>query len=105
MPTYGPHELVTDRTILSRPCMNVVISLLGNELELKSTEKFSNLLIRLSSALASCARVNSISTEQRIWALQRLRKLIPLLPRCLSEERVGRAVLLEDEEATENVSG
>jgi len=81
MPTFGPHDLLTDRTILSRPSMNVVMCLLDNNLDLKPNEKTVNLSIRLVAALAACAQVSSLSSHQRMWALQRLRKLVRIMPK------------------------
>ena len=81
MPTFGPHDLLTDRTILSRPSMSVVMCLLDSNLEIKPNEKTINLSMRLVAALAACAQVSSLSSHQRMWALQRLRKLVRIIPK------------------------
>lgn len=90
MPSCGPHELVTDRSILSRPSMNVVMSLLEQNIELKPNEKGLNLAGRLVSALSACSQISSLGAYQRMWALQRLRRLIRSTP-----ELVGACIIAE----------
>ncbi|CAG7818352.1 unnamed protein product [Allacma fusca] len=83
MPSCGPHELVTDRSILSRPSMNVVMCLLEQNMEIKSNEKGLNIAGRLVAALSACSQVSSLGANQRMWALQRLRKLIRTMPQII----------------------
>lgn len=88
MPTLGPHDLLSDRTILSRPSMNIVMCLLENNLEIQTNEKGTNLAVRLVAALAACAQVSSLGANQRMWALQKLRKLIRTLPHTLGSDSI-----------------
>ncbi|XP_068082847.1 E3 ubiquitin-protein ligase HERC2 [Anabrus simplex] len=69
----GPHELGSDRAILSQPSVELVMCLLDSRLVLTSDR---NLITRLAAALASCAQLSTLSAAQRMWALQRLRKLM-----------------------------
>ena len=56
--TYaGPHELGSDRAILSQPSVELVICLLDARLVLSSDR---NLITRLAAALASCAQLSSL---------------------------------------------
>ncbi|KAJ9582054.1 hypothetical protein L9F63_003637, partial [Diploptera punctata] len=72
--TYaGPHELGSDRAILSQPSVELVMCLLDARLVLTSDR---NLITRLAAALASCAQLSSLAASQRMWALQKLRKLM-----------------------------
>ncbi|XP_023713900.1 E3 ubiquitin-protein ligase HERC2 [Cryptotermes secundus] len=72
--TYaGPHELGSDRAILSQPSVELVMCLLDARL-MPSSDR--NLITRLATALASCAQLSSLAASQRMWALQKLRKLM-----------------------------
>ncbi|KAJ8028688.1 E3 ubiquitin-protein ligase HERC2 [Holothuria leucospilota] len=73
MPAAAPKHLLSDRSVLLRPSIDLVTCLLEFRLE-SSTDK--NILPRLASALAACAQLSSLAASQRVWALQRLRKLI-----------------------------
>jgi len=82
MPISGPEGRSTDRKILSRPSMDMVISLLDADLLTKSTtEKQREIMFRLAAALASAAQVSNLNSNQRMWALQKLRKVIRSLTR------------------------
>jgi E3 ubiquitin-protein ligase HERC2 len=77
MPLAGPQGRSTDRRILSRPSMDVVISLLDRDLITKSiAERRRELMLRLAAALAAAAQVSNLNSIQRMWALQKLRKVI-----------------------------
>lgn len=53
----GPHELGSDRAILSQPSVELVMCLLDARLVLSSDR---NLITRLAAALASCAQLSSL---------------------------------------------
>lgn len=89
MPSFGLNELLSDRTILSRPSMAVVISLLDGPLEIEGSEKAAHLAVRLVVALSACAQVSSLAASERMWALQKLRKLLKTLPLLRKEEGGG----------------
>ncbi|KAK7864133.1 hypothetical protein R5R35_007650 [Gryllus longicercus] len=69
----GPHELGSDRAILSQPSVELVTCLLEPRL-VAAAERA--LVARLAAALAACAQLSSLSAAQRMWALQRLRRLL-----------------------------
>ncbi|KAK6172413.1 hypothetical protein SNE40_016067 [Patella caerulea] len=73
MPAAAPLDLLSDRTILSRPSINLVTCLLDLKLELPMDR---NIVPRLAAALAACAQLSSLGANQRMWALRKLRKLI-----------------------------
>lgn len=73
MPTAAPKDLLSDRTILSHPSIDLVICLLDFRLEIPSER---SVVSRLAAALAACAQLSSLAASQRMWALQRLRKLM-----------------------------
>lgn len=83
MPSFGLNELLTDRTILSRPSMNIVMCLLEHHLSIEPNQKGINLAIRLVAALSACAQVSCLAADERMWALHRLRKLLSDLPKVL----------------------
>jgi E3 ubiquitin-protein ligase HERC2 len=87
MPTFGPHDLLSDRTILSRPSFDVAMCLLEDSMKLfRKTKITANVAIRLVAALAACAQVSSLGAEQRMWALKRLRFFLrEIPPYCLSD--------------------
>ncbi len=65
-------NLLSDRALQSRPSIDLVTSLLDFQLG-RSRSKDS--IMRLGSALASCAQMNMLDAQQRMWAIQQLRKL------------------------------
>ncbi|XP_049844846.1 E3 ubiquitin-protein ligase HERC2 [Schistocerca gregaria] len=69
----GPSELGSDRAVLSQPSVELVMCLLDARLLMNSD---LNLVTRLAAALASCAQLSTLSASQRMWALQRLRRLL-----------------------------
>ncbi|XP_063244096.1 E3 ubiquitin-protein ligase HERC2 isoform X2 [Bacillus rossius redtenbacheri] len=72
--TYaGPSELGSDRAILSQPSVELVVCLLDARLVLSPDR---SLISRLAAALASCAQFSSLAASQRMWALQKLRRLM-----------------------------
>lgn len=73
MPTAAPMDMLTDRTVLSRPSIDLVICLLDLELD-ASTDR--SIVPRLAAALAACAQLSSLGAPQRMWALQKLRKIM-----------------------------
>jgi len=64
--------LLSDRALQSRPSIDLVTCLLDFQLG-PSPSKDS--IMRLGSALASCAQMNMLDAWQRMWAIQQLRKL------------------------------
>lgn len=63
--TYaGPHELGSDRAILSQPSVELVMCLLDARLVLSSDR---NLITRLATALASCAQLSSLGECKRTF--------------------------------------
>lgn len=74
MPPAFLQENGSDRTILSQPSMDVVIALLDSNLEPPN----SNILIRLASALSSCAQLSTLTTSQRIWSIRKMHRLLML---------------------------
>jgi len=60
--TYaGPHELGSDRAILSQPSVELVMCLLDARL-VPSSDR--NLITRLAAALASCAQLSSLGESK-----------------------------------------
>lgn len=57
MPTAAPMDMLTDRTVLSRPSIDLVICLLDLELD-ASTDR--SIVPRLAAALAACAQLSSL---------------------------------------------
>lgn len=74
MPPAFLQENGSDRTILSQPSMDLVISLLDSNLEPPN----QNILQRLASALAACAQLSTLTTSQRIWSIRKMHKLLTL---------------------------
>jgi len=91
MPTFGPHDLLSDRTILSRPSFDVAMCLLEDSIRLLRRSKLTpNVAIRLVAALAACAQVSSLAADQRMWALKKLRFLLrEIPPYCLSDPGIS----------------
>ncbi|XP_048243824.1 E3 ubiquitin-protein ligase HERC2-like isoform X1 [Haliotis rufescens] len=73
MPAAAPLDMLSDRTILSRPSIDLVTCLLDFKLELTMDR---NIIPRLAAALAACAQLSSLGANQRMWALHKLRKLM-----------------------------
>ncbi|XP_033632375.1 E3 ubiquitin-protein ligase HERC2-like [Asterias rubens] len=73
MPAAAPKDLLSDRAVLARPSIDLVTCLLDFRLESSTDRK---IMPRLAAALAACAQLGSLAASQRMWALQRLRKLI-----------------------------
>ena len=62
--TYaGPHELGSDRAILSQPSVELVMCLLDARLVLSSDR---SLITRLAAALASCAQLSSLGKFETV---------------------------------------
>lgn len=66
-------DTLPDRVIQSRPSVDLVSCLLDFRLE--SSSQF-DIVPRLTSSLGACARLSGLEPSQRLWALQRLRKLL-----------------------------
>ena len=77
MPSAAPLDMLSDRKVLSRPSIDLVMCLLGFELE-SATDR--HILPRLAVALAACAQLSSLGAPQRMWALKKLRQLILSAP-------------------------
>ncbi|KAL7983783.1 hypothetical protein Chor_000659, partial [Crotalus horridus] len=73
MPAAGPKDLLSDRCILSCPSMDLVTCLLDFRLNFASNR---NIVPRLAASLAACAQLSALAAGHRMWALQRLRKLL-----------------------------
>ncbi|KAL4692561.1 hypothetical protein H8959_016371 [Pygathrix nigripes] len=73
MPAAGPKELLSDRCVLSCPSMDLVTCLLDFRLNLASNR---SIVPRLAASLAACAQLSALAASHRMWALQRLRKLL-----------------------------
>ncbi|XP_019484450.1 PREDICTED: E3 ubiquitin-protein ligase HERC2 [Hipposideros armiger] len=73
MPAAGPKDLLSDRCVLSCPSMDLVTCLLDFRLNLASNR---SIVPRLAASLAACAQLSALAASHRMWALQRLRKLL-----------------------------
>lgn len=75
MPAVGPENMQSDRSVLSRPSMDLVMWLLDSSL---SASALTDRQIgpRLAAALAACAQLSALPASQRMWSLQSLRKLM-----------------------------
>ncbi|KAM9593553.1 E3 ubiquitin-protein ligase HERC2 isoform 4-T5 [Morphnus guianensis] len=73
MPAAGPKDLLSDRCILSCPSMDLVTCLLDFRLNFASNR---SIVPRLAASLAACAQLSALAAGHRMWALQRLRKLL-----------------------------
>ncbi|XP_058886345.1 E3 ubiquitin-protein ligase HERC2-like isoform X1 [Acipenser ruthenus] len=73
MPAAGPKDLLSDRCILSCPSMDLVTCLLDFRLNFASNR---GIVPRLAASLAACAQLSALAASLRMWALQRLRKLL-----------------------------
>nr|XP_031307020.1 E3 ubiquitin-protein ligase HERC2 isoform X7 [Camelus dromedarius] len=72
-PAAGPKDLLSDRCVLSCPSMDLVTCLLDFRLNLASNR---SIVPRLAASLAACAQLSALAASHRMWALQRLRKLL-----------------------------
>lgn len=66
--TLTPHELASDRAVLSQPSITVAECLLDNSLI--SSDK--NIVTRLAATLGQCSQLSVLTPQQRIWALKKL---------------------------------
>ncbi|MEE6507644.1 hypothetical protein FKM82_027611 [Ascaphus truei] len=73
MPAAGPKDLLSDRCILSCPSMDLVTCLLDFRLNFASNR---GIVPRLAASLAACAQLSALAAGHRMWALQRLRRLL-----------------------------
>ncbi|GAB6021505.1 E3 ubiquitin-protein ligase herc2 [Chamberlinius hualienensis] len=73
MPSSTSVESMADRSLLSRPSIELVTCLLDSCLSVPIDHR---VVLRLAAALASCAQLNTLAASQRMWALQKLRKLL-----------------------------
>ena len=75
MPAAGPQSAQSDRSVLSRPSMDLVVWLLDSSISSASLPLQADRLIgpRLAAALAACAQLSALPASQRMWSLQSLR--------------------------------
>ncbi|XP_043254504.1 probable E3 ubiquitin-protein ligase HERC2 isoform X2 [Colletes gigas] len=66
--TLAPHELVSDRAVLSQPSIALAECLLDNSL----INLDKNIATRLAVTLAQCSQLSVLSAQQRMWALKKL---------------------------------
>lgn len=66
-------EIGSDRAILSQPSMDMVMCLLDPRLYGSAD---TALMSRLAAALAACSQLSFLSANQRMWALQKLHRLL-----------------------------
>ena len=57
MPAAAPMDMLSDRTVLSRPSIDLVTCLLGFKLEVNMDR---NIIARLAASLAACAQLSSL---------------------------------------------
>ena len=57
MPAAAPMDMLSDRTVLSRPSIDLVTCLLGFKLDLNMDK---NIVARLAASLAACAQLSSL---------------------------------------------
>ena len=57
MPAAAPKDLLSDRSVLSRPSIDLVTCLLDFRLEASTDKK---IMPRLAAALAACAQLSSL---------------------------------------------
>ena len=72
LPTFTQLDSLSDRKVLSRPSMELVICLLDLRPEITGS---NSVITRLISALATCSQLSSLDSPQRVWALNKLRQL------------------------------
>ena len=73
MPASGPYNTQSDRSVLSRPSMDLVMWLLEALLASTPDKQIGS---RLAAALAACAQLSALPASQRMWSLQSLRRLM-----------------------------
>ncbi|XP_050303138.1 E3 ubiquitin-protein ligase HERC2 [Anthonomus grandis grandis] len=73
VPNNGIMEIGSDRAILSQPSMDMVMNLLDPRLYSSANPA---LMSRLAAALAACSQLSFLSANQRMWALQKLHRLL-----------------------------
>lgn len=61
MPSASSVDMLSDRTVLSRPSIDLVTCLLDLRLQISITENMQNIVPRLATALAACAQLGSLS--------------------------------------------
>ncbi|XP_017887257.1 E3 ubiquitin-protein ligase HERC2 [Ceratina calcarata] len=66
--SLAPHELVSDRVVLSQPAIALAECLLDNALITLDR----NVATRLAATLAQCSQLSVLSAQQRMWALKKL---------------------------------
>ena len=64
----APHELGSDRAVLSQPAIALAECLLDNSLI--SSDK--SIVARLATTLAQCSQLSILTAQQRMWALKKL---------------------------------
>lgn len=57
MPAAAPMDMLSDRTVLSRPSIDLVTCLLGFKLEVNMDR---NIIARLAASLAACAQLSTL---------------------------------------------
>ena len=62
MPASGPHNAQSDRSVLSRPSMDLVMWLLEALLASSPDKQIGS---RLAAALAACAQLSALQASQR----------------------------------------
>ncbi|KAJ8985747.1 hypothetical protein NQ317_014400 [Molorchus minor] len=70
---HGLNEIGSDRAVLSQPSIDMVMCLLDARLYAAADPA---LMSRLAAALAACSQLSFLSASQRMWALQRLHRLL-----------------------------
>ncbi|XP_015510519.2 E3 ubiquitin-protein ligase HERC2 [Neodiprion lecontei] len=66
--TLAPHELGSDRAVLSQPSIALAECLLGNSVS--NTDR--HIVTRLAATLAQCSQLSILTASQRMWALKKL---------------------------------
>ncbi|XP_017782464.1 PREDICTED: E3 ubiquitin-protein ligase HERC2 isoform X2 [Nicrophorus vespilloides] len=97
MSNQSPKELGSDRAVLSQPSVDMVMCLLDPKIY-KSTD--TALMSRLAAALASCSQLSFLSSSQRMWALQKLHRLL-----VTDDDNKGLGFQLQQLRAPDNALG
>jgi E3 ubiquitin-protein ligase HERC2 len=61
MPSITSVDMLSDRTVLSRPSVDLVTCLLDLRLQISITGNSQSIIPRLATALAACAQLGSLS--------------------------------------------
>ena len=69
MPASGPHNAQSDRSVLSRPSMDLVMWLLEALLASSPDKQIGS---RLAAALAACAQLSALQASQRYEKIQQI---------------------------------